>query len=62
MHQFEKRQGLADFVFLEVPDKMPAAAGGKQGDFSLRLLDPAFSEKEESVLHRFKQCFRRVCF
>ncbi len=41
---------------------MPAATGWKQRNFSFRLLNPAFSKKEESIVQRFEQRFGGVSF
>jgi len=42
--QLEERKGMADLVFLEVPDEMPAQARRQQRDFDSRFLDPALAK------------------
>jgi hypothetical protein len=44
MEKREKRQGLTDFVFLEVTDEVPDESGRGGGDFLAGFLYAAFAE------------------
>ena len=45
MKHFEQREGLSDFIFLQMPNKMPAKIRWQFGNFCARLLNAAFTEQ-----------------
>ena len=62
MNQRECWQGLADFVALEVPNKMPLCLGGEFLDFGERILDTVLSKDMLTGIPGFLYHRRGVSF
>jgi hypothetical protein len=55
---FKVGEGLADFIALEVAEKMPPRASGEEGYFGTGFLYTIFPENFDAQFHCFPQGIR----
>lgn len=60
--EFEERQRVADFVFLEVAYEVPGSVARDEGNFGPGLLDSVFAKDANACAEGFADSFRGMGF